>query len=184
MRHNQRVGFKYFIIIQENIQIQSPRSPVDQTFAVCQLLHAMQLIQKLLRIQKRPELQTGIQKIILLHTAVRLCNQVGRHFFYLAAFIFLQLSYRVIQICLLVSQVGAQCDIRGMPEPSDFHRHRFQRKSDRCPRLLQFQLYSVQERIGKQQCLCQLFCCSFYELARMLRHKVHNKMTDLPIIGR
>ena len=157
---------------------------MDQTFAVCQLLHAMQLIQQLLRIQKRPKLQTGIQKIILLHTTVWLCNQIGGYLFYLTALIFLQLPYRVIQICLLISQVRAQCDIRGMPEPSDFHRNRFQRKSDRCPRLLQLQLHSGQERIGKQQCLCQLFCCSLYELARMLRHKVHNKMTDLPIIGR
>ena len=42
------------------------------------------------------EAKTKIQKIILFHTTVWLCNQIGGYLFYLTALIFLQLPYRVI----------------------------------------------------------------------------------------
>ena len=72
---NMKIRSVYdLIIIEQNIQIKSTRSLVNDTFSVCGRLQFVKTVQKFFRREQRTEFQNTIQKFILFHTTIRFCN--------------------------------------------------------------------------------------------------------------
>ena len=85
MRNTELRVFYYQIIIKNNIQIQCAGTPAQDSFPASLLFDLVKLFQKFIRRQERPELQTAVQKIVLIRHAVRRSFDESGDFFYRAS---------------------------------------------------------------------------------------------------
>lgn len=166
MRHDQSIRLKYLLIVQKNIQIQRPWTPVNLSLSVRCLLDHMHLIKQLLRFQQRAQAQTCIQEIRLLHTAVRLCNQIRRNLFHLASRKRIQCQHCPVQISLAVPDIRTEGNVRRMPESRNFYGYRIERQSNRRPRLFQFQCNTLDERVLLQNRCGKSLSCRLDQFTR------------------
>lgn len=73
------------VVVQEDVQIQCPGTPVDDANPVGFLLQLVETIQEFVRRQDSPDLHDAVQEFILLGVAVGLGSQVVGNCFYDAA---------------------------------------------------------------------------------------------------
>ena len=76
-----------FIIIKQNVKIQSTRSPADNSFSVCSCFKFMKPVKKFFRCEKSTEFEGSVKKIILFHSTVWFCYQIFGNCLYSTVFV-------------------------------------------------------------------------------------------------
>ena len=90
----------------------------------------------------------------------------------------------IIDIFLLVSEVGTKSNISGVPSTCDFYCNCIQWKSDRCPWLFNTQSNCIHQWKFMQKQLTEVFSKSFQKLVGMLFGELCDHLADFSIVNR
>ena len=172
----------HFIVIENNIQIQRPGSPVHGPLPARFRLDPVQLPEQLPGCKERFQLQAAVQKIILVrHPVGRRLDQV-RDRFHRTPSDLSQLIHCFSDIVLSPTHVGSQGDICCMFSTQDLHAHRFERQTDRRPGFLDLQTDLLKAFVFEQQFLRQMLRRALQQFVGVLLQIQFHKRAHFPVM--